>query len=322
MYDVITIGGASRDIVIRTRAGKLIATQNDPLATQLLGFPYGAKILVSRADDNFGGGGCNVAVGLAKLGLTVSARVNLGRDLDGLNIQKNLAAAKVSPKLISWDPKEKTDLSVVVIDENGGGDHIVFVDKNASNNLTLRGKRGKSRWFYVSAATGDWQNLWKEIIAAAKKDQIKIAFNPGMLQLASGYAGLKEILAAVEILILSLDEAIELVSSYDNNFSRVADNLAACLASFGPKIVVITEGAKGASAYDGKVLRFKRAVKVENVADTTGAGDAFSAAFLGAIVLGYNLETALAWGVKNGAAVISKYGAQNGLLTRKEIEEA
>jgi len=321
MYDVITIGGASRDIVIRTRAGKLIATGNDPLVTKLLGFEYGAKIPVSRAYDNFGGGGCNVAVGLAKLGLNVASRVNLGQDLDGLNIQKNLRAAKVSSKLISWDPKEKTDLSVVVIDENGGGDHVVFVDKNASNNLAWGGKKAKSRWFYVSAATGNWQKLWQEIIAAAKKEKIKIAFNPGMAQLASGYAGLKEILAAVEILILSLDEAIELVLSYDRNFSQGVDNLAICLASFGPKTVAITEGEKGASAYDGKVLRFEKAVKADNIADTTGAGDAFSAAFLGAIVLGHNLETALLWGVKNGSAVISEYGAQNGLLTRKEMEE-
>lgn len=320
-YDVVTFGSATRDIVIRTAAGKLITTNHDPLANKLLGFEYGAKISVLHTYDNFGGGACNVAVGLAKLGLRTACRVNLGRDLDGLKIKKNLKAAKISGELISWDRKERTDLSVVIIDEKGGGDHVVFADKNASNNLNLGRKRFASKWIYIASLTGEWLKLLREIVDLAAKKEIKIAFNPGLAQLSSGYEGLREILHDVEILILTLDEAIELILSKNKNFSLLAGNIARELFSWGPKIVVITEGAKGASAYDGQELNFQEAVKVSEVADTTGAGDAFSAAFLGAIALGKDIRTALLWGVKNGASVIKDYGAQTGLLTREEIEK-
>ncbi|MDD5626545.1 MAG: carbohydrate kinase family protein [Patescibacteria group bacterium] len=320
-YDVVTFGGSTRDIVIRTAAGKLITTNHDPLANKLLGFEYGAKIPVLHTYDNFGGGACNVAVGLAKLGLRVACRVNLGRDLDGLKIKKNLKAAKVSGTLISWDRKERTDLSVVIIDEKGGGDHVVFVDKNASNNLNLGRKRFASKWIYISSLTGEWLKLLRDITDLAAKKKMKIYFNPGLAQLSSGYEGLREILRNVEILILTLDEAIELVLSKNKNFSLLAGNIARELFSWGPKIVVITEGARGASAYDGKELNFQEAIKASKVADTTGAGDAFSAAFLGAIALGKDIRTALLWGVKNGASVLKDYGAQSGLLTRKEIEK-
>lgn len=320
-YDVVTFGSATRDIVIRTAAGKLITTNHDPLANKLLGFEYGAKISVLHTYDNFGGGACNVAVGLAKLGLRTACRVNLGRDLDGLKIKKNLKAAKISGELISWDRKERTDLSVVIIDEKGGGDHVVFADKNASNNLNLGRKRFASKWIYIASLTGEWLKLLREIVDLAAKKEIKIAFNPGLAQLSSGYEGLREILHDVEILILTLDEAIELILSKNKNFSLLAGNIARELFSWGPKIVVITEGAKGASAYDGQELNFQEAVKVSEVADTTGAGDAFSAAFLGAIALGKDIRTALLWGVKNGASMIKDYGAQTGLLTREEIEK-
>ncbi len=321
MFDVVTFGGATRDIVVRTTAGKLITTDHNLRATKLLGFEYGAKIPVLRTYDNFGGGACNVAVGLAQLGLRVACRINLGRDLDGLRIKKNLKAAKVSGELISWDKKERTDLSVVIIDENGGGDHIVFVDKNASNNLNLGHKKFTSQWIYISSLTGEWLTLLKELAQFAAKKKIKIVFNPGLAQLSAGYEGLHEILHNVEILVLTLDEAIELVLSKNKNFSLLAGNIARELFSWGPKIVVVTEGAKGASTYDGKELHFQEAVKISEVVDTTGAGDAFSAAFLGAIALGKDIKTALLWGVKNGANVIKDYGAQTGLLMRKEIEK-
>ncbi len=320
MYDLVTIGSATRDIVIRTRAGKLVATPDDPLAQKVLAFEYGAKIPVLQTYDNFGGGGCNVAIGLARLGLNVAARVNLGKDLEGFRIKKRLNKEKVATRLLTWDRKEKTDISVVVVDEKVAGDHIIFVDKNASNNLVLGKRKLAARWVYVSSLGGQWEKLLSDLLKAASADKTKIVFNPGSLQLAAGYEGLRNIFARLEILIVSLDEAVELVLGKNKGASLSPEGLAKELFSWGPKVVVITQGARGALAYDGKNLKQRPAVKVKKVVDTTGAGDAFSAGFVGAMVLGGDLDRALEWGAKNSASVIQKYGAQVRLLKRAELE--
>jgi len=321
MYDVITIGSATRDIVIRTRAGKLVSTPDDPLAQKVLAFEYGAKIPVLRTYDNFGGGGCNVAIGLARLGLRVAARVNVGEDLEGLRIKKRLNKEKVSVRLLSWDKKEKSDISVVIVDEKGSGDHIIFVDKNASKNLSIGKKKLSTKWAYASSLGGEWEKLLSNLQKQAASHKIKIAFNPGSLQLSAGYAGLRKILNFLDILIVSLDEAIELVLSQEKKEKGLTgEELAKKIFSWGPKLVVITQGARGALAYNGKDLKKQSALKVDRVVDTTGAGDAFSAGFVGAHILGKDLDTALTWGVKNGANVIQEYGAQVGLLKRREFK--
>lgn len=321
MYDVVTVGSATRDLIIRTRAGKVIATPEDPRLQKVLGFEYGAKILVEQTYDHFGGGGCNVAIALASLGLKVAARVHLGKDMEGIRIKKRLAVAKVSTKLITWDLRLRTDLSVVIIDEKGEGDHFIFVDKNASDQISLGPKRFKTKWLYISSLTGQWQKLLADAVAVSREKGVKLALNPGSLQLKSGYRGLKEVLACVSLIILSLDEAIELVLSKGNQAGLAPEALCREIVSWGPKICVITQGAQGAVAYDGKTLKHEPGIVVAKPVDTTGAGDAFSAGFIGALVLGQGLEKALVWGVKNGASVIQQYGAQEGLLSRKDLEK-
>lgn len=320
-YDVITIGSATKDIIIRTNAGRLIQENNSSASKRLLGFEYGAKIPVLQTYDNFGGGGCNVAVGLAILGLNVAARINVGRDLEGLKIKKNLQKYHVATKFISWDEKEKTDLSVVLINEGSDGDHVVFNDKNASQNLSFNFRHDRPKWFYLSSLAGQWEEFLNQVLKYAQNKKISIAFNPGANQLAQGYSKLKIIFEQLDILILSIDEAADLILSKDRGLSLASSDLARELYSWGPKLVVITENKKGATLYDGVKVQHQPGQLVEKIIDTTGAGDAFSAGFMAAIVLNKNLETALLWGVKNGASTIKDYGAQTGLLDRQMIEK-
>jgi sugar/nucleoside kinase (ribokinase family) len=53
----------------------------------------------------------------------------------------------------------------------------------------------------------------------------------------------------------------------------------------------------------------------------TGAGDAYSSAFLSAIVMKKNIPTAMQWGTANSASVIQQIGAQKGLLDKAGVEK-
>jgi ribokinase len=89
----------------------------------------------------------------------------------------------------------------------------------------------------------------------------------------------------------------------------------------GPKIVVISDGHKGAYASDG-VERFKMPIYPDPKPpyERTGAGDAFTSSFVAAIMKGADIKNALLWAPINSMSVVQKVGAQAGLLTEKEID--
>mgnify|MGYP001590612234 FL=1 len=90
----------------------------------------------------------------------------------------------------------------------------------------------------------------------------------------------------------------------------------------GPKIVIITDGVKGAYAFDGQDMWKQMAYPDRKPpVERTGAGDAFSSTTAIALALGNDLPTALSWGAVNSMSVVQHVGGQAGLLTREKLEE-
>jgi ribokinase len=82
--------------------------------------------------------------------------------------------------------------------------------------------------------------------------------------------------------------------------------------------VVVTLGAEGAVAWDGKPLRF-RSPPVHAI-DTVGAGDALSGAMAAALARGAPLARALSEGIAAGALTCTAAGAQAALPRIAEIQ--
>ena len=61
-YDVVSIGGATRDIYFYTHKGKVIATPDDITCQKVIGFEYGGKIISENVSFELGGGGCNLSL--------------------------------------------------------------------------------------------------------------------------------------------------------------------------------------------------------------------------------------------------------------------
>ncbi|GAB4408049.1 MAG: carbohydrate kinase [Bacteroidia bacterium] len=77
---------------------------------------------------------------------------------------------------------------------------------------------------------------------------------------------------------------------------------------YGLRAIILTQGAQGASFWDGARLVSQPGYAVQ-VADTIGSGDSFLAAFLSRHLRGYGIQDSLDYACATGALVASHRGA-------------
>jgi len=140
MFDVITIGGATRDIIFVTDKGKIIPTPENLTEQMLLGFEYGAKIRSEEVYFSSGGGACNTAIGLARLGLKVASFLRVGKDSDGLEIKNKLLREKVNINFIQEDKELRTGTSFIIVVKEKGN-RLIFTWRGANRKLKVKNVR-------------------------------------------------------------------------------------------------------------------------------------------------------------------------------------
>lgn len=324
-YDVITIGGATEDLSFYTDEGVFIENKKDILRQKLLAFEYGAKLKVSRYTTTFGGGAANAAVSFSRLGFRAAALVAVGDDDRGRRIISNFKKEKVDTRLVKIIKNEMSGLSPAIVGTDN--EHIFFSIRAANSKLELTERdlatlKGSS-WLYLTSLSGKWREVLKKIFSI---DGPKIAWNPGHIQLKQGKPALAPYLKKTEVLIINLDEARELAMSdlkYRNKEAEFFDSvkdLVTIIQGWGPKVVIITQGKIGASAFDGKHLYFLPTAKEKRKINTIGVGDAFGSSFVAGLnIFRGDIKKAMSLGIKNTASVVAHEGAQTGLLTRKEL---
>ena len=302
MVDVITVGSATIDVFMRTE-------------TDITKLNLGEKVLVDCMDIETGGGGTNSAVALSRLGLNVKYLGKLGSDKFSNIIEHNLKEEKVKLVKIEKDKKHHTPYSVIL--NQKGKDRVIFAFKGSANHLDTFPKNEikDTKWIYLASMMGRSFNTVKKMVNFAHKNNVKILFNPSNYLSCKGVKYLISIINKTEILVMNKDEALELL----NKRKCKIETLLIELHKLGPKTVVITDGAKGAFAYDGTSSYSVKPLNVK-VVQTAGAGDAFTAGFLTGIIKKDNIHDALKIGMANAASVVQHYGTKNKLLNYKEAE--
>lgn len=328
-FDVITVGGAVRDITFYTNKGRLFKTPENVMEQRMLAFEYGAKIPVFDAFFSLGGGALNTANIFSKLNLSTAVIARVGDDEDGRHLSSAMKDKGVITDFIQKDSANRTGLSFIVCTSKKEHEHVAFTYRGANTELEIGEKNLAeldAKWIYLSSLSGnEWSNSLKTLVRFAHEKKIKIAWNPGNAQIQAGKKALEDILPKIDTLILNKDEAIEFVLSgmkigkRNPSFLNKTLYLLHMLNEWGPRVVVITEGAKGASAlYEGKYFKSKAVRK--KVIDTTGVGDAFGATFISGLLENrHDIARSLKLGVTNAAHVLMKIGAQEGALTRDEL---
>lgn len=321
MLDFLTVGAGTRDIFLRVAEGKVISGPPGGSGSPLyLGFEYGAKIITHDADFSYGGGAVNTAVGLAKMGLAVAACFRIGLEGTGDILLAKLQELQVDPRYVERDPHLHTGLSFVI--NVPDADHVLFHYPGASENLALPGLADiGTRWLYLTSLTGSATQLLPRIESKVRADSIKLVFNPGETQIAPGYASISTLIGQAHALVVNRQEAAELVRSADPSAPTGAiPELIRVMRGWGARHVVVTDGQSGAYAADDAQIYFMPSYPLR-VVDTTGAGDAFGAAFAAGLAhYDGDIPGALRLASANAASVVSRDGAHAGSLNRIEAE--
>lgn len=316
IFDVVTVGSALKDIMFYSDKVSVISNPNNVLEQKLLTMEYGTKIPIDEVHVNYGGGALNVAVGLKNFGLDISPVVNVGNDLVGKEVFYFLKKSNIDTSLINVDRQAKTGFSII-ISAKKDKEHTIFTYKGASSFLKLPSLRSfRTSWFYVSALSGkNWAQEFGKIVHQTKRN-VKIAWNPGVVQLKD-YKMLAKFLPFIDVLILNNDEALELLYNLNKKVSGVRGGiLLKKLQELGPQNVIVTQGAKGVIAIDEHGRKYNLAARFDRrrIVDTVGAGDSFGAGFLAGWIKWLNFEKALWLGLKNATQNLYRIGAQNGML--------
>jgi len=327
-YDIIAIGGASRDIFFQSEEILIIDNpEKDPLRKKLMAFELGAKLYSDRVWIENGGGAANIAVSFANFGFSSAVLARVGSNSQGDRVIEELKSARVSTELVQRDFELATSFSFVLSREGDKG-HTLFSYRGANDNLVFPEEQkeilAQAKWLAVSSLSmADWQDFLTSLVHVAEENNIFLAWNPGIVQLKD-IDGLKKFLPRIEILVVNQDEATAIVLREKNDLKTkelTIERIAQILAELGPRVVVITCGKQGAYAYQQKKLFFQEIIPAEPV-NTTGAGDAFYSGFVaGFIYSSGDIQQTLRWGARNASGVITQIGAQKGLLILKQIKK-
>lgn len=319
MFDVITIGSATRDVYLKSPSFDLI--KSDKFSTGVGScLALGSKNEASEIFLDTGGGATNAAATFGNLKIKTGVVACVGDDAAGKEVTEVLKKRKVDISLIQKDRKHFTSYSTLLLTRTGHRSVLVY--RGASNFIVwekVLKEKIKTRWFYITSLGGNLK-LLKRIFKFAKKNGIKIAWNPGGGEIENGLKKLKSFIKQVEVLNLNREEAAGLVSEDYKKKEKILEKMS----KLGARILIVTDGPQGAYAWQNGQWFFAKSLGTKPL-NTTGAGDAFGSGFIAGLILKNDLYYAMTLAILNADGVIKKMGAKNGLLeklpSKKEIGE-
>jgi ribokinase len=267
------------------------------------------EVFVPKLHCMPGGSAANTTVLCSRLGIETGFIGKIGDDQNGQSLLDDFEKEKVNSDGVS-----KSDLptGTVFVAVKKDGQRMMFAHSGAANDLHEQDIDLEYLQSFDHLHMADLENI--DILKyTAKQFKGTVSLNAGALIAEKANEAL-ELIENVNILICSEEEA-EKISGTEG-----IENCLRTLHKVGPRIVVITRGARDTKGFDGKEIQTAQAFKVQ-VVDTTGAGDAFCAGFLVNYLETKDLQDSMLFGNAVASSVIQKRGARSGVEDKEKSEE-
>jgi ribokinase len=235
------------------------------------------KLELKRFLIQGGGPTATAMVTVRRLGLCCAYIGKVGDDGFGRRMVEELATEGVDTTGVLVEPGAESQFAFIMVDETTADRTILWTRGSVSGI----GAGEVDTGLITSARALLIDDLEPEAAAvaarAARGKGIPVLIDAGSLR-----SGVRELLPLCDYIVAS-----EVFAGQIAGGAGVPEALER-LYSFGPKAVVVTQGAAGCVAFDGTDTVEAGGFTVEAV-DTTGAGDVFHGAFLFAVLQGWNL---------------------------------
>lgn len=270
---------------------------------------------IIKGSAHLGGAPLNLAAHLAKLGAKPAVLTAVGRDELGRILLSKAKEMGINTSYILIDGKRPT--GTVTVELKDEGIPIFTINKGIAWDAITPDEK-----IFKALAEEDWDVFCFGTLAQRSEENrktLKRLFSEIKakeffydINLRAGFYKKEWILPSLEhstILKMNEEEAASL-SNMLFNTTHSCKILCRLLTEKYPEIsiICITKGPRGAAVYHKGIYEEVKTTPVE-VADTVGAGDAFSAGFLYTYLSGYSVSKAASIACLLGTYVASKPGA-------------
>jgi ribokinase len=303
MTSVVIVGSCNLDLVV---------------GVEVLPVP-GETVLGGDMTALPGGKGANQAVAACRLGIPTSFVGAVGGDEFGASLRDHLEdeGVDLSGLITLGGP---TGIALITVD--GQAKSLITVAPGANRRLTAGDMKSlRGRLTPSSVLLMQLEIPVATCVAAARiarEASAPVVLNGAPISIGSA-AGLDELLALTDVLIMNEGEALNLLAGRHAPPAQDRPALARQLAATGPAGVIVTLGEAGAVVAESGSTFLVPAYPVRAV-DTVGAGDAFCGAVAAALAERRPLAEAVRRGCAAGALATASLGAQSSLPTAADLD--
>lgn len=295
----------------------VVGSANVDLTFRAPRFPREGETLTGRSlHQGMGGKGANQAVAAARLGAEVTFVARVGDDAFGAEAIRRYQSERIDTRFVRQDVDQPTGTAAIVVDDQAENRIIVVPGANA--RLTPQDVRDASseieRADLVLCQLETPLEATLEAFWLARAAGRRTILTPAPVQELPG-----ELLGLCDVCVLNRTE-IEFLVGHAVKSHDEAGAAARSLIARGVRSVALTLGGEGAHVADATQESHVPAVKVDAV-DTTGAGDAFTAALAVAIAEGSTLTVAASQASRVAAITVTRIGTQAAFPYRHEISD-
>ena len=299
MYDSISVGNISIDLYFK---GKTITQSKDRFNLAI-----GGKYYADYFHEDIGGGGCNVAVGVAKHGFRTAIFARIGNNPFKEMILNKLKSKNVSSEFCQYEDKYNIISSILLTDS--GERTIISYDTpgHLTRNFFLHEKLKNAKNIYISSLSNVSLEEKVKIITHFKGDKTLTFVNLSIVDCKRETETLSKIFDCLDVLIVNAHEYCELIKKpYDDtNFK----NLKIKLPDLEERVLIVTDAEKGSYGYFHDQVFFEAAVVPQKIVDTTGCGDGYTAGFIANYLKTKDIKSSMKQGASYAAEILSKIGA-------------
>ena len=267
----------------------------------------GETIFATGRQHTPGGKGANQAVAAARAGANVRLLAKVGDDSTGARMTDDLRRAHVDINLIMSVPGVATGMAYIAVTPDG--ENSIVLDPGANMQLTPHDVEVRDADVARAAVLLAQLEVPVDTVTCAVQRAVAAGTRP-VVTLAPAQPVPDQLLSGLDPLLVNEHEAGVLLGSGDIDHVH-AEHAAAQLLARGPRSVVITLGADGAVLADEHGTHRWPAPHVEQVVDTTGAGDTLAGVLAAALARpGTPLIDALQQALAAAAQAVQRPGAR------------